>query len=72
MLKSVNRKDDGERRKAGETFPESENDVEGEKSPNTFSKCDPSSFDLRVGPNYPKNKCKKPSLGSLMEIVGVE
>jgi hypothetical protein len=72
MLKSVNGKDDGDRRKAGETFPESENDVKGENSPNTFSKCDPSSFDLRVGPNYAKNKCKKPSLGSLMEIVGVE
>lgn len=70
MLKSDGKDED--KMKAGETFPESENSMKGDKASNSWSKCDPSSFDLRVGPNYAKNKNKKPSLGSLMEIVGVE
>lgn len=60
---------------AGETFP---NFDEGKSSgidgvtADTFSKCDPSSFNLRVGPDYSRQKRKEPSVGSLLEIVGVE
>ena len=62
---------------AGETFPNFNFD-EGKSSgidgvtPDTFSKCDPSSFNLRVGPEYSRHKRKEPSVGSLLEIVGVE
>ena len=61
---------------AGSTFPSflNENDTcEGRiPSPNTWSLCDPNSFNLRVGPDYNKNKRKEPSSAPLMEIVGVE
>ena len=61
---------------AGSTFPafSNENDTcEGRiPYPNTWSSCDPNSFNLRVGPDYSKNKRKEPSSASLMEIVGVE
>jgi Protein ENHANCED DISEASE RESISTANCE 2, C-terminal len=60
---------------AGETFPNFDvgksSGTEG-VTPDTWSKCEPSSFNLRVGPDYSKHKRKEPSLGSLLEIVGVE
>jgi hypothetical protein len=40
--------------------------------PNSWSVCDPSDFSLRVGPDYNRNKLKKPSVGSAMETVGVD
>ena len=68
---------------AGDTFPNfdresSPNSDVGKSSgvdsvtPDTWSKCEPSSFNLRVGPEYSKSKRKEPSLGSLLEIVAVE
>jgi hypothetical protein len=38
----------------------------------TWSSCDPNRFNLRIGPDYTKNKLKQPSQGSLMNVVGVE
>lgn len=61
---------------AGSTFPAFSNEdttTEGVvPPPNTWSTCDPTSFNLRVGPDYARNKLKEPSSGSLLEIVGVE
>ena len=57
---------------AGATFPVSGEGSEGALPPNTWSVCDPSSFSLRVGPDYPRHKRKEPSMGSLLDIVGVE
>ena len=51
--------------------------AEGE-DPNTttrthcWAECSASTFSTRIGPNYAKNKQKAPSLGSLMELVGVD
>jgi hypothetical protein len=39
---------------------------------NTFSSCDSSSFQLRVGPNYAKTGAKAPAGSPLYEIVAVE
>lgn len=38
----------------------------------SWSPCEASSFNVRVGPEYSKKKCKAPSPPSLMDIVGVE
>ena len=61
---------------AGATFPASTtaSNGKGEATPgsNTWSTCDASSFNLRVGPDYNRNKKKEPSCPSLSEIVGVE
>ena len=40
--------------------------------PHTFSECDPSSFMLRVGPNYNKTGTKAPAGPALYDVVGVE
>jgi hypothetical protein len=67
---------DGVKPTAGESFPLFTSEVNSTGScgalPDTWSKCDPASFNLRVGPDYSKNKRKEPSVGSLLEIVGVE
>ena len=60
---------------AGESFPFFAFETDGDHTngaPDTWSKCNPSTFNTRVGPDYSKNKRKEPSAGSLMEIVGVE
>ena len=67
---------DGEQFNAGDSFPFASLNV-GESPgpqcpPNTWSFCNSSSFNLRVGPNYASNKKKAPSPPSLLEIVGVE
>ena len=38
----------------------------------TFSDCDTSTFQLRVGPNYAKTGAKAPAGQSLYEVVGIE
>jgi hypothetical protein len=53
---------------AGSTMPQFSSHFQT----NTWSKCASDKFELRVGPNYDKNKQKKPSGESLMELVGVE
>jgi hypothetical protein len=77
MLKSpLDSSPDGVKPTAGESFPLFTAEVNSAGScgalPDTWSKCDPASFNLRVGPDYSKNKRKEPSVGSLLEIVGVE
>jgi hypothetical protein len=39
---------------------------------NSWSACPADHFELRVGPNYDKNKQKRPSPDSLMTLVGME
>ena len=41
-------------------------------SGNSWRSCSASSFDLRIGPNYDRNKQKRPSPEALMELVGME
>jgi hypothetical protein len=45
---------------------------EDNRLPNTWSRCDPVSFKLRIGPNYDKSKQKGPSSDEFYEVVGVE
>lgn len=77
MLKSpTDTSPDGGRPTAGESFPLFTSEAPSAGScgalPDTWSRCDPASFNLRVGPDYSKLKKKEPSVGSLLEIVGVE
>jgi hypothetical protein len=45
----------------------------GESVPdNTWSSCESSCFNLRVGPDYSYNKKKAASPPAIMDIVGVE
>jgi hypothetical protein len=61
----------GERITAGSTFPYSP--VDGAAAPNnTWSACDASTFNLRVGPDYARNGRKAPSAPALLQIVGVD
>ena len=58
---------------AGTTIPRGEeSDGKGENPNNTWSPCDATTFSLRVGPNYNRNKQKAPSAPALLDIVGVE
>ncbi len=54
---------------AGLTMPKAEGATPND---NTWSNSDASTFSLRVGPNYEKNKQKAPSGKALMELVGVD
>jgi|LauGreDrversion4_2_1035121.scaffolds.fasta_scaffold17063_4 hypothetical protein len=38
----------------------------------TFSMCDNGRFNVRIGPDYPRNGMKAPSLSALYEAVGVD
>ena len=61
------------RRVAGSTFPRAVVMDDGKTLPShSFSDCDPSSFSLRVGPNYAKNGNKAPAGPSLYEVIGSE
>jgi hypothetical protein len=58
---------------AGTTIPRGEeSDGKGEYPNNTWSPCDATTFSLRIGPNYNRNKQKAPSAPALLDIVGVE
>lgn len=54
---------------AGATLVEATSEL---TQPHTFKTCDPSSFALRVGPDYAQNKFKAAAGPSLYEVVGVE
>eukprot|EP00607_Mallomonas_marina_P007227 CAMPEP_0182416762 /NCGR_PEP_ID=MMETSP1167-20130531/1104_1 /TAXON_ID=2988 /ORGANISM="Mallomonas Sp, Strain CCMP3275" /LENGTH=228 /DNA_ID=CAMNT_0024589809 /DNA_START=30 /DNA_END=713 /DNA_ORIENTATION=- len=77
---SVNEREDGSdcdgrgnRPLAGSTYQKYENPIEGKPSPeNTWEHADSSVFNLRVGPNYERNKQKAPSPPAFMEHVGVD
>lgn len=54
---------------AGSTMPKAEGATPKD---NTWSNSNASTFSLRRGPNYEKNKQKAPSADALMELVGVD
>ena len=54
--------------KAGSTLPRSQQ----EQTSCTWSDCPSSRFNLRVGPDYARNKHKAPSPAAMMNVVGVE
>ena len=58
---------------AGSTFPRAVRQNKGQQPrPHTFTDCDSSSFQLRVGPNYAKTGAKAAGGLSLYESVGAE
>ena len=57
---------------AGSTFPRASARKDHKPPSHTFSDCDTSSFQLRVGPNYAKTGAKAPAGPSLYEVAGME
>ncbi len=44
----------------------------GETCCGSYSETSSSVFDLRIGPNYPRNKQKAPSMKSICDLIGVD
>lgn len=55
-----------------ETTGDRDETLPGDRDSCYWSPCEASSFNLRVGPDYVRTKCKGPSPPSLMDVVGVE
>ena len=48
------------------------NDELGESCCGSYCETSSSVFDLRIGPNYSKNKQKAPSMESICDLIGVD
>ena len=57
---------------AGETFPFAECSASSPFPPHSWGRADHSRFNVRIGPNYERNKKKAPSASPLYEIFAVD